>query len=66
MVTEKGFSLKRTVPFLLAGILIFVAYLYLFGDMPKTIVIIQTVDLFYYGLAIVVLFSDIFFASALS
>jgi len=63
MVTEKGFSLKGTVPFLLAGILIFVAYLYLFGDMPKTIAIIQTVDLFYYGLAIVVLFSDMVFAS---
>ena len=56
MVTEKGLNLKKTVPFLLAGILIFVAYMYFFGDIPKTLAIIQTVDLPYYGLAVAVLF----------
>jgi uncharacterized protein (TIRG00374 family) len=56
MVTEKGLSLKRTVPFLLVGILIFIAYLYFFADIPQTIAIIQSVDLFYYGVAVTVLF----------
>jgi uncharacterized protein (TIRG00374 family) len=55
MVTEKGFSLKRAVPFLLLGILIFVAYLYFFVGIPEIVTIIQSVNLFYYGIAGVVL-----------
>jgi len=55
MVTEKGFSLKRTVPFMLVGILIFVAYLYFFVGIPEIVTIIQGVNLFYYGIAGVVL-----------
>jgi uncharacterized protein (TIRG00374 family) len=56
MVTEKSLNLKKTVPFLLVGLLIFVVYIYFFGDLPKTLAIIQTVDLLDYGLAIVTLF----------
>ncbi|MFA5364730.1 MAG: lysylphosphatidylglycerol synthase transmembrane domain-containing protein [Candidatus Bathyarchaeia archaeon] len=56
MVTEKALNLKKTVPFLVAGVLIFVAYLYFFGDIPRTLAIIQTVDLLDYGLAVAALF----------
>lgn len=56
MVSEKQLSLKRTVPFLLVGILIFVAYLYFFVGIPEMITIIQKVNLFYYALAVAVLF----------
>jgi len=56
MVTEKGLSLKRTVPFLLAGILIFVAYIYFFVGITEIVTIIKTVNLFYYGIAVAVLF----------
>ena len=56
MVSEKGLSLKRTVPFLLIGILIFLVYLYFFADISQTIAIIQGVDLFYYSIAVAVLF----------
>jgi uncharacterized protein (TIRG00374 family) len=56
MVSEKQLSLKRMVPFLIVGILIFVAYLYLFVGIPEMIAILQRVDLFYYALAVAVLF----------
>jgi len=56
MVTEKGLSLKRTVPFLLVGILIFLAYIHFFVGITEIVTIIQRVDLFYYGIAIAVLF----------
>ena len=56
MVTENGLKLRKTVPFLLLGVLIFVAYLHFFVGIPEILAIIQRVDLFYYGLAVVVLF----------
>lgn len=56
MVSEKQLSLKRLVPFLIVGILIFVAYLYFFVGIPEMIAILQGVDLFYYALAVAVLF----------
>ena len=52
---DKNKSLKRTVPLLLIGLLIFVAYLYFFVDIPEMLRTIQQIDLFYYMLAIVVL-----------
>jgi uncharacterized protein (TIRG00374 family) len=55
MVTENGLKLKKTVPFLLLGVLIFVAYLYFFVGIPEILGIIQHVNLFYYGLAVAVL-----------
>lgn len=44
-------SLKRSVPLLLIGLLIFVAYLYFFVDIPEMLIIIQQIDVFYYLLA---------------
>ncbi|UCC58119.1 MAG: flippase-like domain-containing protein [Candidatus Bathyarchaeum sp.] len=56
MVSEKQLSLKRTVPFLLVGLLIFVAYLHFFVGIPKIVTIIQSINLFYYTLAVAILF----------
>lgn len=63
MVTEKGFSLKRTVPFLLAGILIFLVYIYFFVGINEIVSILQSVNLFYYGVAVAVLFLNMFLNS---
>lgn len=52
---EKSKTLRRTVPLLLVGLVIFVAYLYFFVDIPEMIVIIQQINIFYYSLAIAVL-----------
>jgi uncharacterized protein (TIRG00374 family) len=60
MVTENGLSLKRTVPFLLAGILVFVAYIYFFVGINELVAIIRGVNLFYYGIATAVLVLTMF------
>jgi uncharacterized protein (TIRG00374 family) len=60
MITEKGVSLKRTAPFLLAGILIFVAYLYFFVGINELFAILGSVNLFYYGIAAAVLILTMF------
>jgi uncharacterized protein (TIRG00374 family) len=60
MITEKGVSLKRTAPFLLAGILIFVAYLYFFVCINELFAILGSVNLFYYGIAAAVLILTMF------
>ncbi len=51
----KSKTLRRTVPLLLVGLVIFVAYLHFFVDIPEMIVTIQQIDIFYYSLAIAVL-----------
>ncbi len=56
MVTENGLKLKKTVPFLLLGLLIFIVYLHFFVGIPEILAIIRDVNLFYYGLAVAVLF----------
>ncbi|HDQ05317.1 MAG TPA: flippase-like domain-containing protein [Candidatus Bathyarchaeota archaeon] len=56
MVTESGLKLRKTVPFLLLGVLVFVAYLHFFVGIPEILAIIRHVDLFCYGLAVAVLF----------
>jgi len=56
MITEKGISLKRTAPFLTVGILIFLAYIYFFVGITEIVTIIKSVNLFYYGIAVAVLF----------
>ena len=50
---EKNKSLKRTLPLLLIGLLIFIAYLYFFVNISELIVIFQQVDIFYYFLALI-------------
>ena len=65
MVTEKGISLKRTIPFLIVGVLIFLAYIYYFVGINELLFIIQKVDLVYYGISIAVFFL-MTFANALT
>jgi uncharacterized protein (TIRG00374 family) len=60
MVTEKGLSLKRTAPFLLIGVLIFLVYTHFFVGINELLTIIKGVDLFYYGIAVAVLFLTMF------
>jgi uncharacterized protein (TIRG00374 family) len=55
MVTENGLKLRKTAPFLLLGVLIFVAYLHFFVGIPEILAMIQRVNLFWYGLAVAVL-----------
>ncbi len=52
---EKRKIIRRTVPFLLIGLLIFIGYLYFFVGIPELLTIIQHVDLSYYLLAVVFL-----------
>jgi len=56
MIPEKRLAIKRTVPFLLIGLAIFIFYLYVFVGMPEIIQIIQRINLFYYSLAVVLIF----------
>jgi uncharacterized protein (TIRG00374 family) len=59
MVTETGLSLKRTVPFLLGGTLVFIAFLYFFVGIPELLDTLRTVNPLYYGLAVAFLFLNI-------
>ncbi len=52
---EKRKTIRRTIPLLLIGLLVFIAYLYFFVDIPEMIITIQQIDIFYYSLAIAVL-----------
>jgi len=52
---EKRKTIRRTVPPLLIGLLIFIVYLYFFVDIPEMLTTIQRVNLFYYLLAVAVL-----------
>jgi uncharacterized protein (TIRG00374 family) len=56
MVTEESLSLKRAIPFLLAGILIFIVYLYFFVGITEIVNILKRVNLLYYSSAVVFLF----------
>lgn len=55
MLSEKRMTVKRTLPFLLIGLLIFIAYLYFFVGIPEMLTSIQRIDLFYYSLAVAAL-----------
>ena len=54
---KKHKSVKRTVPLLLIGLLIFIVYLYFVVDISELLITFQEVDIFYYllGLAGVLL-----------
>ena len=63
MVIERRTILKRSVPFLLIGLLIFILYLYFFVGIENIIQLLQSVNLFYYSLAFVaVLASTVFYS----
>ena len=65
MATEKRLLIKRGVPFLLIGLLIFVAYLFFFVGIENIVMILQQVDPVYYSLAILsVLLSVLFYSLA--
>jgi hypothetical protein len=53
--------MKRTIPFLLAGLLVFACYLYFFVDLPETVKLVRSVDPFYYSFAIIALLLDVLF-----
>ena len=61
MIPERRVLIKRTLPFLLIGLLIFIAYLYFFVGIPEMITIIQRISLFYYLMAVALLFLNNFF-----
>lgn len=61
---DKNKSLKRSVPLLILGLLIFIGYLYFFVDIPEMLSAIQQIDGFYYSLAIIVLFLNMLAYSA--
>ena len=63
MIPEKRVLMKRTLPFLLIGLLIFIAYLYLLVDIDEMIAIVKGINLFYYSLTVVVLLLNIVFYS---
>ena len=56
MIPEKRLAIKRTIPFLLMGLAIFIFYLYFFVGIPEIIRIIKRINLFYYSLAVVLIF----------
>jgi len=55
--------MKRTLPFLLIGLLIFIVYLYFFVDIHGMIAIVKGINLFYFSLAVVVLLLNTVFSS---
>ncbi len=54
---------RRTIPFLLIGLLIFVAYLYFFIGIPEMLTVMQRVNLFYYLLAVAILILNMLVSS---
>ena len=63
MATEKRLLIKRGVPFLLIGLLIFVVYLFFFVGIENIVMILQQVDPFYYSLAILSVLLNVLFYS---
>lgn len=62
MISEKRMAI-RSIPFLLIGLSIFICYLYFFVGIPEMIAIIQSVNLFFYSLAVVALLLAMLFYS---
>jgi len=63
MIPEKRVLMKRTLPFLLIGLLILIAYLYFFVDIPDMIATVKGINLFYFSLAVVVLLLNAVFSA---
>ena len=56
MTSERRALAKKTIPFLMIGLLIFILYLYFFVGMDKIVLILQGIDPFYYSLAFITAF----------
>jgi len=63
MIPERHVLVKRTLPFLLIGLLIFIGYLYFFVDIDEMITILKGINLFYFSLAVALLLLNTFFSS---
>jgi len=63
MIPERRVLVKRTLPFLLIGLLIFIGYLYFFVDIDEMIAILKGINLFYFSLAVALLLLNTFFSS---
>jgi uncharacterized protein (TIRG00374 family) len=61
MVLERRTLIKKSVPFLLIGVSIFVCYLYFFVDIPEMMATIQSVNPLYYSLAVIATVLDTVF-----
>jgi len=61
MVSKEHFTIKRTLPLLLIGLLIFIAYLYFFVGIGEIAEDLRRANLFYYSLAFIAVFVEIFF-----
>jgi len=53
MTSERRALLKKTIPFLIIGLLVFILYLYFFVGIDKILLILQSIDLFYYSLTFI-------------
>jgi uncharacterized protein (TIRG00374 family) len=56
MASERRSLLKKTIPLLIVGLLVLILYLYFFVGIDKVVLILQTVDPFYYSLAFIMAF----------
>jgi len=56
MTSERRALIKKTIPFLMIGLLIFILYLYFFVGLDKIVVILQSIDPFYYSLSFIIAF----------
>jgi len=63
MIPERRRLIKRFVPFMLAGLLVIILYVYFFVDIYGMIMFLRRVNPFYYSLAVIALLLDtLFFA----
>jgi len=53
MTSERRALIKKTVPFLIIGLLVFILYLYFFVGIDNIVSILQSVDPFYYSLTFI-------------
>jgi uncharacterized protein (TIRG00374 family) len=63
MIPEKRVLMRRTLPFLLVGLLVFIVYLYFFVNIHEMIATVKGINLFYYSLAVVVLLLNMLFSA---
>jgi len=56
MTSERRALIKKTVPLLIIGLIIFILYLYFFVGIDKIVLILQSIDPFYYSLTFVTAF----------
>jgi len=56
MTSERRVLIKKTVPLLIIGLLVFILYLYFFVGIDKIVFILQSIDPFYYSLTFITAF----------